>query len=154
MKPKARQEQLLVQEVGDEMVVYDQARDKAHRLNRTAATVWRHCDGQKGVAELSGVLRQELDPSADEDLVWVSLDRLETAHLFQEPIDCSARQRRDSRRRFLGKVGRIGMLSLLLPVVESVVAPTAAQAQSGKDKPLKDKDKPFKDKDKPPKNKD
>jgi hypothetical protein len=101
--------------------------------------------GQKEVAELTGVLRQELDPSADEDLVWVSLDRLETAHLFQEPIDCSARQRQDSRRRFLGKVGRISVLALLLPVVQSVVAPTAAQAQSGKDKPPKDK--PPKDKD-------
>jgi hypothetical protein len=130
MKPKARQRQLLVQEVGDELVVYDQARNKAHRLNRTAAIVWRHCDGQNKVADLTGVLQRELDPSADDDLVWVSLDRLETAHLFQDPIGRSADQRRSSRRRFLEKVGRIAMLSLLVPVVESVVAPTAAQARS------------------------
>ncbi len=130
MKPKARQEQLLVQEIGDEMVVYDQTRHKAHRLNRTAAIVWRHCDGRKEVADLAGVLRQKLDPCADEDLVRVSLNRLETAHLFQEPVGISVQDRRNSKRRFLRHAGHVAALALLAPIVESVVAPTAAHAKS------------------------
>ena len=34
MQPRARTEQLLVRQVADELVVYDQERDRAHRLSR------------------------------------------------------------------------------------------------------------------------
>ncbi len=56
MQPQARQDKLLVQEVGDELVVYDQKRHVAHSLNRTAALVWQNCDGQRTVADLAALL--------------------------------------------------------------------------------------------------
>ena len=50
--PKARQEQLIVKELPDELLIYDLKRDKAHCLNETAALVWKNCDGHKTVDQL------------------------------------------------------------------------------------------------------
>jgi len=128
MNPKARQDDLLIEEVADELVVYDRQRSRAHSLNRTAALVWRHCDGQRSIADLAALLRAELDPVADEDLVLVAIDRLEAIHLLEEPFGRTADQARTSRRQVVRKVGRVGVLTLLLPVVTTLVAPTPAQA--------------------------
>jgi hypothetical protein len=43
--PQARTEGLTVRELAEETLVYDKERHKAHCLNRTAACVWKHCDG-------------------------------------------------------------------------------------------------------------
>ena len=42
MLPVRRAEGLIVQEVAEETVVYDQKGHRAHCLNKTAALVWRH----------------------------------------------------------------------------------------------------------------
>jgi len=131
MKPRARKEKLLIQEVQGELVIYDEERDHAHHLNRTAALVWRHSDGQKSVREIAALLQQELNPAADEDLVWTSLEDLGAAQLLQEAVDQSAEQMQLSRRRVVQQMGVAGALSLLLPVVTSMVAPTPAEAASG-----------------------
>jgi len=131
MNPKARQDDLLMEEVADELVLYDQQRKLAHSLNRTAALVWRHCDRQRSIADLAELLRAELDPVADEDLVLVAIDRLEAAHLLEEPFERTADQARTSRRQAVRKLGRVGVVTLLLPVVTTLVAPTPTQAGGG-----------------------
>ena len=55
LMPRARQIELHVEELPDETLVYDLERHKARCLNRTAALVWRHCDGQTGVAEVAAL---------------------------------------------------------------------------------------------------
>src|SRR5262245_18504542 len=44
-QPRAKTSELVVKKVGEELLVYDLARHKAHSLNRVAAAVWRACDG-------------------------------------------------------------------------------------------------------------
>ena len=51
--PLARRERLLVEELPDEVLVYDLDREKAHCLNRTAALIWNHCDGRTTVEDRS-----------------------------------------------------------------------------------------------------
>ena len=51
--PQARQEGLIVQELSEEVLVYDQQRHQAHCLNQTAAVVWRQCDGRRGAQEVA-----------------------------------------------------------------------------------------------------
>jgi hypothetical protein len=131
MNPKARKDDLLMEEVADELVVYDQQRQLAHTLNRTAALVWRRCDGQRSIADLAELLRADLDPVADEDLVLVAIDRLEAAHLLEGPFERTADQARTSRRQAVRKLGRVGVLTLLLPAVTTLVTPTPAQAGGG-----------------------
>jgi Coenzyme PQQ synthesis protein D (PqqD) len=125
MKPDARRERLLLEEVGEELVVYDLERHRAHQLNRTAALVWQSCDGHKTVADLKRVLQNELNPAADEVIVRKALDRLGKARLLREPITRPAGM---TRRQALGKFGQGAALAFLVPVVTSITAPTPLQA--------------------------
>src|SRR5437870_3077851 len=81
---KARRDRLLVEDVRQELVVYDLERWTVHLLNPVAALVWRCCDGRTTVARLAALLRDELELSANEDLVLLALDELESKHLLEE----------------------------------------------------------------------
>jgi hypothetical protein len=129
--PLSRTEGLIVEEVDDELLVYDQDHDSAHRLNRTAAIVWRHCDGTRTVDDLVAILAKELgDDLADEDLVHIALDNLADRGLVEGVPKRAADETRLSRRRFIRRVGTVGVAALALPVVTSLVAPSPAAAQS------------------------
>ena len=135
MTPRARQDGLVVQELGEEVVIYDQQRHRVHRLNRAAALIWRHCDGQATVSELAGILQGELSAPVTEnglaeDLIRLALDRLDKAHLLQDPPAWPEAAERITRRQALRKAALVGGLTLLLPVVQSIAAPTPAMALS------------------------
>lgn len=130
MMPQAREDGLLVQELPDETLVYDLTRHRAHCLNRTAAVVWRHCDGQTTVEEMARLLQNELNIPAGVEVVWLALDRLRRAHLLRQWMTPPAGVARCSRREVMRKLGLVGGLSLLLPAVVSIIAPTAAEAVS------------------------
>lgn len=129
MNPRARTADLLVRDLSEETLVYDLARHRAHCLNRTAALVWRHSDGTRGVQELARVVARETGLPADEDVVWMALAQLSGAHLLEERVAPPGAGRR-SRRDVLKKLGGAAGLAILLPAVLSVEAPTAAQAAS------------------------
>jgi len=59
-RPKARTEGIVVRELPEEVLVYDLERHAAVCLNRTAALVWKRCDGRASVGELSRSLAAEL----------------------------------------------------------------------------------------------
>ena len=128
--PRARQDELVVEELQDETLVYDLERHKARCLNRTAALVWRHCDGRTSVAEVAALLEEQSATPADEAVVWMALDRLSRAHLLSEPVTLPADRARYSRRQMLRTLRRVAGLSLLLPVIESIVSPLAAAQAS------------------------
>lgn len=134
--PLARQEQLVVQEVADETIIYDEQRDHVHRLNRTAALVWRYCDGRHTVAALAQAVARDLASApgvsapVTEDVVWLALDRLDKEKLLQGTLARPEGMTQVSRRDVLRKAALIGGLSVLIPVVQSVVAPTPAMAMS------------------------
>ena len=128
LMPRARQDELVVEELPDETLVYDLKRHKARCLNRTAALVWRHCDGQTSVADVAALLEEQLATPTDEAVVWMALDRLGRAHLLSEPVTLPADRAQYSRREVLRTLRRVAGISLLLPVIESIVAPRAAAA--------------------------
>ena len=128
--PKARQHDLVVEELPDETLVYDLERDKAHCLNPTAALVWSHCDGNTSVADMAALLERELELPADQSLVWMALDRLGKARLLDEPVTLPGESARYSRREMMRTLGRVAGLTLLLPAVSSIVAPLAAMQAS------------------------
>ncbi len=127
MNPHARKEGLLVEELSDETLVYDLDRHKAHCLNQTAAFVWRHCDGQTSVSELARLLEDELGIPANEEVVWLALDRLERVHLLQQRAEHRTQTPRYSRRQLVRRLGQIG---IALPMIVSIVSPLAAAAVS------------------------
>ncbi len=128
--PKARQEDLVVEVLPDETLVYDLKRDKAHCLNPTAALVWNRCDGDTSVSELAALLETEFGVPADDSVVWMALDRLGREHLLEDRVELPREAASYSRREMMRTLGRVAGLTLLLPAVSSIVAPLAAQAGS------------------------
>lgn len=128
MVPAARQDNLLIQEIGSELVVYDQERDQAHTLNRTAAFVWRNCDGETTVAQLAALVAVELNVPADEEVVWMALERLSRANLLASKVERPGRA--VSRRELLRRMGVASAAAVMLPMVTSLAAPTPAMAAS------------------------
>src|SRR6476619_1402354 len=105
--PLARKEGLIVEEAGDELLVYSEGDHNAHRLNRTAAVVWRHCDGTRSVSDLAAVLAGELGELADEDLVLITLDGLAESGLLDNVQPRPAEEADVSRRRFIKRAGAV-----------------------------------------------
>jgi hypothetical protein len=126
MHPRARQNDILVEQVGDETIVYDGGRHEAHSLNRSASLVWQHSDGEHSVPQLAELLGAELGIEPDDALVDYALDRLANAHLLENEPTVSL-SRRDAVRRLT----LAGAAAVALPVVLSMVAPTEAMAASG-----------------------
>jgi hypothetical protein len=120
--PTARSEHLVVRELADETLVYDVRRHKAHCLNRTAALVWRACDGRTSITEIAARVAQELDRPSDEALVLAALAQLERARLL---IPGALHQGSGPPRR--EALRRLGW-GLAAPAVVSILAPTLAEA--------------------------
>ena len=57
--PTARKSGLVVQEVPNEVLVFDLESNKAHCLNETAAMVWKSCDGETAVPEIAKFIKKQ-----------------------------------------------------------------------------------------------
>jgi hypothetical protein len=126
--PRARRNKLVVQELSDEVLVYDQERDKAHCLNQTAAQVWRQCDGQTDVATIAARLGKEFNAPVDERVVWFALDQLSRDSLLEAPVTSPGFMAGMTRRQMVRAMGFAAAIAV--PVISSIVAPTTAQAVS------------------------
>ncbi len=126
--PVARQDELFIQDLTDEMLVYDLRRHRAHCLNGTAALIWKHCDGSQTVTDLTARLERELKTKVDEELVLLALNQLSKAHLLEEKAGIPKLEK-VSRRQMIKRIG--AGAAIAVPLITSIVAPTAAQAASG-----------------------
>jgi hypothetical protein len=116
-----------VETLDDELCIYDWERKEVHALNRTAALVWDHCDGRTSPAQIAQTLQAELNVPYAEEMVWMSLDRLEKARLLENGAARLAGHKPLTRRQMLKG---LGVAVALLPVVSSIVAPSPMAAQS------------------------
>jgi len=125
--PRARTEGLVIQELPDEVLVYDRDNDKAHCLNQTAALVWKYCDGKTTVSNMAQLLERDLKTeSVDENVVWYALDQLGKDHLLEETVVPPALLAGMSRREMVRVLGVAAVVAV--PLVTSIIAPTPAQA--------------------------
>jgi hypothetical protein len=124
--PKARRAGLVVQELSGEVLVYDRERNKAHCLNSTAARVWEFCDGKTSVAEIARAIEGEINAPVDEDVIWLGVEQLSKTHLLQEAAKLPEHKSGLSRREVMKRIGLAAAVAL--PVVTSIIAPSAAQA--------------------------
>ena len=126
--PRAREKGLLTCEVADELLVYDLDRHKAHCLNSTAALVWRQCDGRTSIPEISRALNSAYKVTIDNDVVWFALEQLERARLIHIDVAHGRRSAKLTRRELIKRAGAAGAVGL--PLVSSIVTPTAVEAAS------------------------
>lgn len=125
--PRARRGDLVVQELPNEVLVYDLNSHKAHCLNETAAFAWNHCDGKTSAAEMAALMEKEWSKPVNEEVVWLALKQLSRADLLEERIAPSEEGVRASRRAVLRKLGAAAAMA---PLVISIVAPTASAGAS------------------------
>jgi Coenzyme PQQ synthesis protein D (PqqD) len=125
-RPRARTSDLVVKGVGDEVLIYDLARHRAHSLNRVAAAVWRSCDGTRGVLALATAASRESGYVVPTEAVRYALQGLGRAQLLDAPFEDG----RLTRREVMAKLGTAAAVAL--PLVTTIVTPTAAQTASCK----------------------
>ena len=120
-KPLARSEDLVVEEVGNDLLVYDLYADKAHSLSAPAARVWQRCDGKTSIETLSA----ELD--MDTDAVSRALDELNGCELLDTgPAESGATG--TTRREASIKLAKVGGAVAAAPLIVSLALPATAAA--------------------------
>ena len=125
--PRARTLSIEIVQAGDGLVLYDLLRNRVHELNRSAALVWRHCDGVTTLSDVAELLSTQLGVPAAEGAAAGAVRRLEKAGLLAEPAGPAA-VGAITRRDLLRSLSRAGLAACLAPVVASVLITEPAQA--------------------------
>lgn len=125
--PKARRSHLVIRELASETLVYDESNHQAHCLNQTAAFVWKHCDGRRSIPTLARLMEKEMHAGVSEQTVRLAIRQLEQSRLLEASPSGPAWLPQTSRREL---IRTLGVAAVALPIVASVVAPSAAAAAS------------------------
>lgn len=118
-KPRARTAELLVEELGDELMVYDQRDDQVHCLGPTARSVWHACDGKTSVEQLGRAL------SLEHGVVDRALGELEACGLLDGEATDGV-----TRREAGVRLAKMGAAAASAPLIYSIAAPAPALAVS------------------------
>lgn len=109
-----------MEEIGDELLVFDVDRQVAHSLNGVATLVWRACDGSRDAGGIAAACELDLD------VVELTLAELANIDVL---VDGQPEERVVSRRQVLRRGVLTGAaIGVALPVIRSVTAPSAALA--------------------------
>ena len=123
--PRARQDGLLEEAVGEELLLYHQNSHTAHCLSPIAACVWRHCDGERDVAELAEFA------GVSDDLIAEALHELREKDLLDGgTVLMESTVPGVSRREAIGRIVGIGGATAGASLIVSAVAATPAMASS------------------------
>jgi hypothetical protein len=126
--PRAREDGLLEEAIGEELLLYDLESHTAHCLTPIAASVWRHCDGEHDVTKLAQLA------GADESLVAEALHELRERKLLNaepELMQSESAVSGVSRREAIVRVARYGAAAAAGSMIVSATAATPAMASSG-----------------------
>ena len=122
-RPRTRAEGLLVEQVNDEIVVFDTLSRAAHCLSPLAAIVFEHCNGRTSLEDLAAVASERLGETIDTAAIEETLAQLDERELLDEDPGIT-------RRGMIGKTAAVGGAAFAAPLITSVLAPTAASAAS------------------------
>ena len=118
--PKARSENIVVQNLEDEVLVYDLTTNRAFCLNETSAKVFNACDSKTTFEELKA--KHQLT----DEIIYLALDGLKKENLIIDEYFSPFTGM--NRREVIKKVGLASMVTL--PIISAMIAPTAAFAAS------------------------
>ena len=126
-RPVARTEDIIVEGLDDDVIIYDTENNKAHALNPLAARIWKRCDGEHTVADLAGLFAAE----TPYDAVVNCLSQLDRLNLLSPGSLGIIDTKVLSRRQMLRKVAvGAAAAAIMVPMVTSIVAPSAQAAAS------------------------
>jgi hypothetical protein len=126
LTPLARKANLVIQELDNEILIYDLKINKVFSLNETSALVWQFSDGSRSTAEIAQVISQTLKLPIKEDFVWLALSQLGKEKLLDNEIPVNFQG--STRREVIKRIGLASMITL--PMISTLIAPAALHAQS------------------------
>ena len=131
--PLARTEDLLIEELSEETVVYDLDTKSVHCLSPLAAAVFAACDGRTAAAAAAEAVGARLGREVSESDVLAAVAQLEERALFSSPVLHlhNGNGNGISRRDFARRGALAGAAAFAVPLITSIAAPTAAMATSG-----------------------
>ena len=125
--PMSRKDEIVVQELDGETLIYDLKTNKAVCLNETSALIWAACDGTRNVSEIGSYASAQLNAPVNDDLIWLALDQFKKESL----LDAAPEENYFggmSRREVIKKVS-IGA-AVAIPIVAGLLAPPIYAAGS------------------------
>lgn len=130
MLPVARQADLHVEQVGDDLVVYDHRTQAAHALNAAAACVWEQCDGTNSAADIAAAANAA-GHSLSEAAIADALSQLQAKELLESAGAAAQPETRRMTRRVLTKAA----VAALVPAIVSIATPASALVLSNPNGP-------------------
>ena len=127
-KPQTRDSDLVIQQSGSELLIYDLKTNTAQSLNETSARIWQSCNGEREVADICSYLEASDAINVNQDLVLLALRQLSDANLLAVKMPDPDKGQGVSRRKLLRQIGTGSAVTL--PIIYSVVAPKASAASS------------------------
>jgi len=128
MKPLSRRNGIFIENLPEEVVVYDKTRDQVHCLNKMAATIWGSADGTRTVDDLARIVEEQTGASGDRDLVLEALEELEKAGLMEAGSDLASSTDLPSRREAVGQIALAG--SALVATIAAAAPAAHASIQT------------------------
>jgi Coenzyme PQQ synthesis protein D (PqqD) len=122
--PIARKTGIVIQEVPEEVLVYDLDTNKAHCLNQTAALVWKACDGSRSIPDIAKHVESLAGGNISDDFVWLAIDQLSENNLLEQEMN--AKFSGITRRDVIKRIGLSTMIAI--PIIASLAAPPSALA--------------------------
>ncbi len=126
--PRSRQD-LIVKELENELLIYDEKSKKALCLNASSALIWKMCDGVTAVAEISERTARSLGMPLDDTFVSFALERFRADDLLEPGFHAPAETAAITRAQVMRRIGRAGVAAAVaVPLVTAIMAPTPAKA--------------------------
>ncbi len=126
--PFLRTENLVVKELPSELLIYDLDKNKAFCLNETARLIMDECDGKTSIDEAIVNLNRKFKAKVSEEMIWMVIEQLQKADFIEKDYQIPMETTRVTRRKILQSAAALG---IALPMITSLVAPSAVNAQSG-----------------------
>jgi len=112
----------VLENLPEEVVLYDRVNNQVHCLNKIAAAIWVSCDGTKTVDDLARIVEARFAAPVERRVVAQALEELEWTDLLEAGRDIVSEAGLPSRREAVGKIALAGS-ALVATIVAA--APTA-----------------------------
>ncbi len=117
---------ILIEELDGEGLIYDLTLHRAHSVNAFGLAVFRALDGKTTVEQVARQLQGSVPGAVETSDVLQAIAELQKAQLIVPPRLLPNR----GRRKFIGQIALTTGLSVAVPMVFSIVAPSVAEAAS------------------------
>ena len=132
-KPRVRQSDVFSEEIQEERVIYDNSNQRVHHLNPTMSWVWSHCDGSRTIDELTVAMQNATGSDDARGLIASGLAQLAEANLLEPgSVDLTALE--GERSTVSRRAAVVAGISIAVPIMTSILAPTPAAAKSHPEK--------------------